>query len=138
LVRAGASEGQPCPGDLLTHYPRIELRRIIQRSLFHIWLPAYGETRVEFVKIAGAVFGVPIELMPELHREQAKRTFRRLSWALMAGCFLIALLTGLLYGRNQALNLANRNLADALMQRGLFAGNNKQTYKSLVYVAEAR
>lgn len=73
-------------------------------------------------------------------------------------CYLLPLLLALLYVNGLRVNAtraaarelearreadkqrdeAKRNLADALVQRGFVAADNKQTYKALVYLAEAR
>lgn len=139
LVLAKGDERQPSPADLLAKNPLREFRRLTDRTLLRfLALPRLFALNEEVEKIAGRLYGVPVYLMPELHREKRRGRLFRLSAVAAAVLALLGLVSVLLFRTSVALGEANRSIAEALAANGVLAAAEAQRHKAAVYLAEAR
>ena len=139
LTLARGEPTQACPGDLSSRHPRMEYRDL--RGLSPVrwtWLPRYVGIEEELSRIAGALLGVPLQLMPELIREDRNRWLRALSLAGSIGAVVLLLVTLLFLDRNRALTEASRNLASAYAARGLLAVGEGENHKAQLFLTRAR
>ncbi len=111
--------GDPLPCDLHARFPNIEIidlraLRGARRLLFWKW----GQLDDEVVKIVGPLHGVPLTEMPELRREEARRSQRRTAIVAAATILIAVLFLVLAISAFMARADARRQLVGNLVAQG--------------------
>jgi WD40 repeat protein len=111
--------GDPLPAELHTRFPNLEvidLRNLrgARRAMFWAW-PRLDD---ELVKIIGALHDVPLDLMPDLRREDARRRQRRATIVAAGGLLFAAVLLLIAVAALLARSDAQRQLVRNLVAHG--------------------